>query len=59
MLKSLPVDAGDTEKCRFDPWLGKIPWRRKQQATVVFLPRKSHGQRCLVDCSLWGQRSQI
>ena len=24
-------------RCRFDPWVGKIPWRRSQQATPVFL----------------------
>ena len=29
----------------FDPWVGKIPWRRKWQLTPVFLPRESHGQR--------------
>ena len=28
----------------FDPWVGKIPWRRKWQPTPVFLPGKSHGQ---------------
>ena len=28
-----------------DPWVGKIPWRRKWQPTPVFLPRKFHGQR--------------
>ena len=31
----------------FYPWVGKIPWRRKWQATPVFLPGKSHGQRSL------------
>ena len=30
-------------RCRFDPWIGKIPWRRKWQPTPVFLPGKSHG----------------
>ena len=30
---------------RFDPWVGKIPWRRVQQLTLVFLPGESHGQR--------------
>ena len=25
-----------------DPWVGKIPWRRKWQPTPVFLPGKSH-----------------
>ena len=37
-------NAGD----EFHPWVGKIPWRRKQQPTPVFLPGKSHGQRSLV-----------
>ena len=32
-------------RCRFNPWVGKIPWRRKWQSTPVFLPGKSHGQR--------------
>ena len=26
----------------FDPWVKKIPWRRKRQPTPVFLPEKSH-----------------
>ena len=29
----------------FDPWVRKIPWRRKCQPTPVFLPGASHGQR--------------
>ena len=29
------------KRCRFDPWVGKIPWRRAWQATPVFLPGKS------------------
>ena len=44
-------------QCRrrgFDPWLGKIPCRRKWQPTLVFLPGKSHGQRSLVGYSPWG-----
>ena len=40
--------------CGFDPWDRKITWRRKQQPTPVFLPGKSHGQRCLVGYSPWG-----
>ena len=28
--------------------VGKIPWRRKWQPTLVFLPGESHGQRNLV-----------
>ena len=41
------------KKCRFDPWVGKIPWRRKQQPTPVFLPGKSHGQKKLVGYGPW------
>ena len=33
---------------RFNPWVRKIPWKRKQQPTSVFLPGKSHGQRTLM-----------
>ena len=37
----------------FDPWVGKILWRRKWQPIPVFLPGKSHRQRSLVGCSPW------
>ena len=40
----------------FDPWVGKIPWRRKRQSTPVFLPRKFHGQRSLVGYSPCGHK---
>ena len=30
---------------RFNPWVGKIPWRKAKQPTPVFLPGESHGQR--------------
>ena len=29
----------------FDPWVRKIPWRRKWKPTPVFLPGEFHGQR--------------
>ena len=38
----------------FNPWVRKIPWSRKWRPTLVFLPRKSHGQRSLADYSPWG-----
>ena len=31
----------------FDPWVGKIHWRREWLPTPVFLPGKSHAQRAL------------
>ena len=39
-----------------DPWVRKIPWRRKQQPTPLFLPRESHGQRSLAGYSPWGHK---
>ena len=35
----------------FNPWMGKIPWRRTWQPSPVFLPRESHGQRSLLGYS--------
>ena len=35
---------------RFDPWVGKIPWRRAWHPTAVFLPGESRGQRSLAGC---------
>ena len=40
----------------FDPWVGKIPWRRAWQPTALFLSGESHGQRSLVDYSPWGRK---
>ena len=39
---------------RFDPWVGKIPWRREWQPTLVFLPGKSRGQRSWAGYNPWG-----
>ena len=36
------------KRCRFDPYVGKIPWRRAWQPTPVFLPGESQGQRSMV-----------
>ena len=41
---------------RFNPWVGKIPWRRKRQPTPVLLPEKFHGLRSLVGYSPWGHK---
>ena len=40
----------------FDPWVGKIPWRRAWQPTPVFLPGESHGQRSLAGYSPRGHK---
>ena len=38
----------------FDPWVEKIPCRRKRQSTPVYLPGEFHGQRSLAGYSSWG-----
>ena len=39
---------------RFNPYVEKIPWRRKWQPTLLFLPGESHGQRSLLGYCPWG-----
>jgi len=51
--KNPPAHAGDTG---FDPWVEKIPWRRKWQLTPVFLPGKFYGQGSLAGYSPWGRQ---
>ena len=46
--KESACNAGILPRCRrpgFNSWVWKIPWKRKWQLTLVFLPGKSHGQR--------------
>ena len=44
------------KRCRFDPWIGKIPWITTQQPTPVFLLGEFHGQRSLVGYGLEGSK---
>ena len=50
MVKNLPA----VQEPRFDPWVRKIPWRKKWLPTPGFLPGDFHGQRSLVGYSPWG-----
>ena len=54
VVKNPLASAGDIRN-GFDPWIGKIPWRKARQLTPV-LPGKLHGQRSLAGCSAWGHR---
>jgi len=38
----------------FDPWVRKVPWRRKWHPTPVFLSGKSHGRSSLAGYSPQG-----
>ena len=59
LLSGFPGDASGKEpacQCRrhkrhgFDPWVGKVPWRKAGQPTPVFLPGESHAH------SPWGRK---
>jgi len=50
VVKNPPAYAGNLRHW-FDPWVRKIPWRRKWQPTPVLLPGESHGQRNLAGYS--------
>ena len=51
-VKNLP-EMGETG---FEPWVGKIPWRRTLQLISVLLLGESHEQRSLAGDSPWGGR---
>ena len=53
VVKNMAANAGD-RRHRFSTWVGKIPWRRAQQPTSVFLPGESYGQRSLAGYSPQG-----
>ena len=38
----------------FDPWVGKIPWRREWLPIAVFLPGEFHGQKSLAGYTVHG-----
>ena len=54
--KESPCQCRRCKTGGFDPWVGKILWRRKWQPTLVFLPEKFHGQRSPVGSSTWGHK---
>ena len=54
VVKNPSASVGVCKRCRFDPWVGKIHWRRKWHPTPVFLPGKFHGQRSPAGYSPWG-----
>ena len=51
-VKKLP----EMQMTRFEPQLGKIPWRWEWLPTPVFLPGESHRQRSLAGYSPWSHR---
>ena len=52
MVKNLPSSVGHG----LDPWVGKIPWRRKWLPTPVFLPREPWTEKPGGLYSPWGHK---
>ena len=50
VVKNLPA----MRRPRFDPWVGKMPWRRAWQLTTVSLSGEPHGQWSLAGYTSWG-----
>ena len=48
--------CGRRRRRGLNPWVRKIPWRRKWQPTPVFLTGISHGQRSLVSYRSWDRK---
>ena len=46
----------ETLEMQSDPWVKKIPWRRAQKPTSVFLPGESHGQGSLMGYGPYGHK---
>ena len=44
------------KRCNFSPWVGKIPWSREWQPTLVLLTGKFHGQSSQAGFSLQGHK---
>ena len=55
LVKNSPANAGNVRH-GFDPWVRKIPQRRKWQPTPVLLPGKFHGRGRLVGHSPWDHK---
>jgi len=54
LVKNLPA----MHETQFNPWVGKIPWRKEWQPIPGFFPEKFHGQRSLVGYNSWIAKSR-
>ena len=54
--KESAFQCGRHKRHGFDPWVGKISWRRAWKSTPVFVPGEFYGERSLVGYSPWGHK---
>ena len=55
VVKNLPANAEHIET-QVDPWVGKIPWRRKWQLIPAWLPGEFHVEKSLESYSPRGHK---
>ena len=55
-VKNPPANAGNIRVRGFNPWVGKILWRRAQQPYAAFLSGESLRQRSLAGYSPWDHK---
>ena len=56
MINNPPCQCRRRKRHRFNPWVRKMPWRRKWQPTPALLPGKFHRDRSFVGYKLWGYK---
>ena len=59
LLAQLGLNLPTMGETWFDPWVGKIPWRRERVPTPVFWPGEFQEQRSLVGCSPRGRKELV
>ena len=57
--KELASQCRRHKRWRFNPWVGKIPWRRAWQPTPVFWPWEFHWERNLAVYSPWSHKESV
>ena len=56
--KESACKCGGCKRHRFEPWVGKIPWRRAWQPNPVFLSGGFHGQAMVFPLIVYGCKSR-
>ena len=51
LVAQLVKNSPAMQETRFDPWIGKIPWRKERLPTPVFWSGQFHGL-----CRPWGRK---
>ena len=54
--KEVTCQCRKCKRLAFNPCIGKIPWRKAWQPTLVFLSGESQGQRSLAGYSPWSPK---